>query len=46
MDVDQRRKIPKTLSGIETLLNDLAFPATLPGRKIPKTLSGIETNGN
>ena len=37
-----RRKIPKTLSGIETkqLLLDTLLPRC---RKIPKTLSGIET---
>ena len=38
------RKIPKTLSGIETEENpELSIEAIAQGRKIPKTLSGIET---
>ena len=36
-----RRKIPKTLSGIETFALTSQF--LLVSRKIPKTLSGIET---
>ena len=36
------RKIPKTLSGIETPEPSYT-PTSLWGRKIPKTLSGIET---
>ena len=40
----QRRKIPKTLSGIETrTLVKLVKLVKLVSRKIPKTLSGIET---
>ena len=38
------RKIPKTLSGIETEnLPEMAEPEGDERRKIPKTLSGIET---
>ena len=36
------RKIPKTLSGIETFKSSVAARIG-PGRKKPKTLSGIET---
>ena len=39
-----RRKIPKTLSGIETRYT-LLLPLQQLRRKIPKTLSGIETTG-
>ena len=38
-----RRKIPKTLSGIETQILGFHFCSEYVGRKIPKTLSGIET---
>jgi len=38
------RKIPKTLSGIETLgVGTATADRLLLSRKIPKTLSGIET---
>ena len=39
------RKIPKTLSGIETWFLPRNCPANYQCRKIPKTLSGIETYG-
>ena len=40
-----RRKIPKTLLGIETANTfDNTFGYWKPGRKIPKTLLGIETD--
>ena len=41
MTTTRSRKIPKTLSGIETFCEQ-SLPLN-PSRKIPKTLSGIET---
>ncbi len=39
------RKIPKTLSGIETQDSAMGAIESALSRKIPKTLSGIETTG-
>ena len=41
--MEYRRKIPKTLSGIETYRQGWECRGS-DGRKIPKTLSGIETH--